>query len=518
MYTLTDLVAPLGLDRWQQADCWPGAVVDGIAHYPSTPPGPLRSPIDGCRHGELLPASVVEVRAAVGCASVAFEAWRNVPAPRRGELVRRIGDAVRARKRALAQLITLETGKIASEAEGEVQEWIDVCDYATGLSRQLHGLTIVSERAQHRLLEQWHPLGVIGVISAFNFPVAVWAWNAMLALVCGNAVVWKPSEKTPLTALAATALVLDVLHDFDDAPAGMVQLAQGDATVGALLAADTHVALVSATGSVGMGRTVARSVAARLGRSLLELGGNNAAIVTPSADLELAARAIVFAAAGTCGQRCTSLRRLFVHEDVAEKLQEKLVTAYQHLSVGDPRLPATLVGPLIDEAALNHMQAALMRAEHEGGHVLIGGGQVRAGGNVPGGGHYVRPALLAMPEQTDIVHQETFAPLLYLMRYTRLDDAIALNNAVSQGLSSAIFTTDLREAGAFIGPAGSDCGLANVNVGTSGAEIGGAFGGEKNTGGGRESGSDAWKNYMRRATNTLNDGNALPLAQGVRFG
>ncbi|AOY02195.1 aldehyde dehydrogenase family protein [Jeongeupia sp. USM3] len=478
----------------------------------------LQSPIDANAHGDLLPASAVEVRAAVGCATVAFEAWRGVPAPRRGELVRRIGDAVRARKAVLAQLVTLEAGKIASEADGEVQEWIDICDYAAGLSRQLHGLTIASERARHRLLEQWHPLGVVGVISAFNFPVAVWAWNAMLALVCGNAVIWKPSEKTPLTALAATALVLDVLKDFDEAPDGLVQLVQGDASVGQHLARDPHVALLSATGSVAMGRSVAQTVAARLGRSLLELGGNNAAIVTANADLELALRAIVFSAAGTCGQRCTSLRRLFVHEDVADALQERLVAAYQHLNVGDPRLPATLVGPLIDEAAMHKMQAALARAVHEGGHVLIGGGHVRAGGNVPAGGHYVRPALLAMPEQTDMVHEETFAPILYLMRYQRLDDAIALNNAVSQGLSSAIFTTDLREAGAFIGPAGSDCGLANVNAGTSGAEIGGAFGGEKDTGGGRESGSDAWRNYMRRATNTLNDGDTLPLAQGVRFG
>ncbi|WP_432720921.1 aldehyde dehydrogenase family protein [Jeongeupia wiesaeckerbachi] len=518
MYTLTDLIAPLGLARWQQADCWPGAVIDGIAHYPSTPSRQLQSPIDAQDHGKLLPASAVEVRAAVGCAMVAFETWREVPAPRRGELVRRIGEAVRNHKTLLAQLITLETGKIGSEAEGEVQEWIDVCDYAAGLSRQLHGLTIASERPQHRLLEQWHPLGVVGVISAFNFPVAVWAWNAMLALVCGDAVVWKPSEKTPLSALAATALVLDALRDFDGAPSGLIQLVQGDASVGEYLAGDRHVSLISATGSVAMGRAVAQHAAARLGRSLLELGGNNAAIVTPSADLELATRAIVFSAAGTCGQRCTSLRRLFVHEDIADALQEKLITAYQHLSIGDPRLPATLVGPLIDEAAMKRMHAALTRAEIEGGRILIGGGQVRAGGNIPDGGCYVRPALLAMPEQTDVVHEETFAPLLYLMRYARLSDAIALNNAVSQGLSSAIFTTDLREAGAFIGPAGSDCGLANVNVGTSGAEIGGAFGGEKDTGGGRESGSDAWKHYMRRATNTLNDGHALPLAQGVRFG
>ncbi|BCL75548.1 aldehyde dehydrogenase [Jeongeupia sp. HS-3] len=518
MYTLSDLIAPLGLARWQQADCWPGAIIDGIAHYPSSPSQALHCPIDGASHGDLLPASAVEVKASVGCASVAFEAWRCVPAPRRGELVRHIGEAVRARKRVLAQLITLETGKIASEAEGEVQEWIDICDYALGLSRQLYGLTIASERPQHRLLEQWHPLGVVGVISAFNFPIAVWAWNAMLALVCGNAVVWKPSEKTPLTALAATALVLDTLRDFADAPAGLVQLVQGNASVGLHLARDPHVTLVSATGSVTMGRAVAQAVAARLGRSLLELGGNNAAIVTPNADLELAARAIVFAAAGTCGQRCTSLRRLLVHEEVADALQEKLVTAYQHLSVGDPRQPTTLIGPLIDAAALARMQAVLIQAHKEGGHLLCGGSPVRAGGHVPAGGHYVHPALLAMPEQTDVVHEETFAPILYLMRYERLDDAIALNNAVSQGLSSAIFTTDLREAGVFIGPAGSDCGLANVNVGTSGAEIGGAFGGEKNTGGGRESGSDAWKNYMRRATNTLNDGNALPLAQGIRFG
>lgn len=514
MHTLATLAPALGLTALQRGEQWPAASIAGQAHYPAHIPLPLVSPIDCAGHGELLPAGPAETELALATAQQAFTQWRLVPAPQRGELVRRIGDRVRTHKHELAALITLEAGKIISEAEGEVQEWIDICDFAVGLSRQLCGLTMASERAQHRLQEQWHPLGVVGVISAFNFPVAVWAWNAMLALVCGNSVVWKPSEKTPLCALAATRLVQDVVAGFDAAPAGLLGLLQGGTEAGRQLAADRRVALLSATGSVRMGRAVAQTVAARLGRSLLELGGNNAAIVTPSADLDLALRGIVFGAAGTCGQRCTTLRRLIVHESVADALLARLQAAYASLRIGDPRLPDTLIGPLIDHAALQQMQLALTAAEAQGGTVRQGGGGITQG--VPNTGAYVAPALVSMPAQTAIVHEETFAPILYILRYRDLDEAIAMQNAVSQGLSSAIFSNDVREVEQFIGPAGSDCGLANVNAGTSGAEIGGAFGGEKDTGGGRESGSDAWRAYMRRATNTINYGSTLPLAQGVK--
>ncbi|WP_255990042.1 L-piperidine-6-carboxylate dehydrogenase [Chitinolyticbacter albus] len=505
----------LNLADWQIDQRWPAAVIAGHARY-AAQGRDLASPIDGAVLGTLDYASAAELSEAISAAQAAFRAWRTVPAPRRGELVRRIGELVRQRKPALAQLVTLETGKIVSEAEGEVQEWIDLCDYAVGLSRQLYGLTIASERAEHRLSEQWLPLGAVAVISAFNFPVAVWAWNAMLALVCGDSVLWKPSEKTPLSALAAVRIVLDAMVDCAEAPPALVQLLNGSTEVGQQLAADPRLPLVSATGSVAMGRQLAPVVAARLGRSLLELGGNNAAIVGPSADLELAVRAIVFAAAGTCGQRCTTLRRLIVHRDVIDTLLPRLVAAYRSLMVGDPRNRATLVGPLINEAAWSAMQAALAEAVLEGGTLLAGGTRVVDG--VPAGGVYVYPALVRMPMQGGIVHEETFAPILYVLVYDTLDEAIALNNAVEQGLSSALFTRDLLDAERFLGPAGSDCGLANINTGTSGAEIGGAFGGEKATGGGRESGSDSWRAYMRRATQTINYGEALPLAQGVRFG
>ncbi|KAF0814046.1 3,6-anhydro-alpha-L-galactose dehydrogenase [Andreprevotia sp. IGB-42] len=515
MHTLEQLLAPLGLADWRHGDTWPAAIISGQAHYPPTQSNALSSPIDQAGHGMLLTASQSDSEHAIHAASQAFAQWRCVPSPLRGELVRRIAVLVRERKQALATLITLESGKIGSEAAGEVQEWIDICDFAVGLSRQLYGQTIASERPSHRLMEQWLPLGPVGVISAFNFPVAVWAWNAMLALVCGDTVIWKPSAQTPLTALAASRVVLDAIADFPAAPVGLISVLQGDADIGQQLAGDRRLPLISATGSVRMGRAVAQTVAARLGRSLLELGGNNAAIVTPSADLDLALRGIVFGAAGTCGQRCTTLRRLIVHESIADALTTRLINAYASLKIGDPRDPAVLVGPLINQRALTAMQHALASAVAQGGHTLYGGENVSE--QVPAGGSYVRPAIVSMLAQSAIVREETFAPILYLLRYSHLDEAIALQNAVPQGLSSAIFTTDLREMEAFIGPAGSDCGIANVNAGTSGAEIGGAFGGEKDTGGGRESGSDSWKAYMRRSTNTINYGSGLPLAQGVQF-
>jgi aldehyde dehydrogenase (NAD+) len=475
----------------------------------------VTSPIDASRLATFASATREDALAAVASARTAFPAWRDVPAPKRGELVRAIGQRLRERKGDLAMLVTLETGKILAESLGEVQEMIDICDFALGLSRQLHGLAIASERPAHRLAEQWHPLGAVGVITAFNFPVAVWAWNAMLALVCGDTLVWKPSEKTPLSAMACHQLVADLVDQTEDVPAGIVNLVVGNGPdVGRTLAASANLPLVSATGSTAMGRDVAQRVAARLGRSLLELGGNNAAIVAPSADLELALRAIVFAAAGTCGQRCTSLRRLIVHESLADELLARLLKTYERLPIGDPRDEGTLVGPIINEHAARAMAAALETAARQGGR--IHGGQ-RVTHGVPAGGAYVRPAIVEIDPSAEIVRTETFAPILYFMRYQALDQAIAMQNDVPQGLASAIFTHDLQEAELFCSPSGSDCGIANVNIGTSGAEIGGAFGGEKDTGGGRESGSDAWKSYMRRATNTINYSSDLPLAQGIKF-
>ena len=444
-------------------------------------------------------------------AAEAFSAWRTTPAPVRGALVARLGELLSAHKNDLATLVTLEVGKIASEALGEVQEMIDICQFAVGLSRQLYGRTIASERAGHRLLETWHPLGVVGVITAFNFPAAVWAWNSAIALVCGDTVVWKPSELTPLTGLACQALIGRAAADVG-APPAVSGLILGGRDLGELLVDDPRIALLSATGSVRMGQQVGPRVARRFGRVLLELGGNNAAIVTPSADLDLAVRGIVFAAAGTAGQRCTSLRRLIVHRSVAHEVVTRVASAYRQLPIGDPSAPGTLVGPLIHETAYRDMVGALEQALVDGGEVI--GGE-RHDYGLPSA-YYVAPAVVRMPSQTAIVATETFAPILYVLTYDDLDEAIALNNAVPQGLSSAIFTTDLREAERFLD--GSDCGIANVNIGTSGAEIGGAFGGEKQTGGGRESGSDAWKAYMRRATNTVNYSSELPLAQGVEFG
>lgn len=472
---------------------------------------PTRSPIDGSSAGRLHEATPDQVQAVIARSATAFQAWRRVPAPRRGELVRLLGEELRASKADLARLVTLEAGKIVSEGLGEVQEMIDICDFAVGLSRQLYGLTLASERPGHHMRETWQPLGPVAVISAFNFPVAVWAWNAALALVCGDPVIWKPSEKTPLTALATQAVFERAAARFADAPPGLSQLLIGGKEIGEALAADPRVPLVSATGSTRMGRAVATAVAGRLGRSLLELGGNNAMIVTPSADLDMAVRAIAFSAVGTCGQRCTTLRRLLVHEDVAEGLIARLVAAYDTLPIGDPRQDGVLVGPLIDEAAVSGFETALAQATEQGGQLLVGGTRVE------GAVSYVRPAIVRMPAQTAVVEHETFAPILYVMTWSDFDAAVAMQNAVPQGLSSCVFTDSVREAEAFLSAWGSDCGIANVNIGPSGAEIGGAFGGEKETGGGRESGSDAWKAYMRRQTQTVNFSRDLPLAQGVRF-
>ena len=476
------------------------------------------SPIDGSLLGRVRSAAPADYELASSAAQAAFLAWRELSAPKRGEVVRRLGQALRERKPDLGRLVTLETGKILAEGEGEVQEMIDICDFATGLSRQLHGLTIASERPGHRLMEQWQPLGVVGIISAFNFPVAVWAWNSALAAVCGDATLWKPSEKTPLTAIACIRLAEKVCRDCGVNPA-VFSLVVGDGpSVGALLASDRRLPLISATGSTRMGRRVGEVVAQRFGRSLLELGGNNAIIVTPSADLRLAQRAILFGAVGTAGQRCTSTRRLFVHESIRQQFTASLVAAYQSLPIGSPLDAGTLVGPLIDEAAVQAMQDAITRLKRLGGKVRFGGGPVRPAQGGRLGGTYVTPCLAEACNEWPVVQQETFAPILYVMGYEKLDEAIAQQNAVPQGLSSAIFTTDLREAEQFLAARGSDCGIANVNLGTSGAEIGGAFGGEKETGGGRESGSDAWKAYMRRQTVTINYSDSLPLAQGIKFG
>lgn len=472
------------------------------------------SPITGEQIALLPEHDADGVTAAIDRAAAAFRDWRNVPAPRRGELVRLLGEELRAAKDDLGRLVSIEAGKSPSEGAGEVQEMIDICDFAVGLSRQLYGLTIATERPGHRMMETWHPLGVVGVISAFNFPVAVWSWNTALALVCGNAVVWKPSEKSPLTALASQAVLERALARFGDAPAGLAQVVIGGRDTGAALVDDPRVALVSATGSTRMGRQVGPRVAARFGRCILELGGNNAGIVCPSADMDMALRAIAFGAMGTAGQRCTSMRRLFVHDSVYDALVPGLVKAYESVTIGNPLTTQALVGPLVDRAAFDAMTGALDAARAAGGTVHGGN---RVTDVAPDSAYYVRPALVEMPAQTGPVLEETFAPILYVMRYSDLDDAIAQQNAVGAGLSSSIFTTDLREAETFLSAAGSDCGIANVNIGTSGAEIGGAFGGEKETGGGRESGSDAWKGYMRRATNTINYSRELPLAQGVVF-
>ncbi len=472
----------------------------------------VTSPIDGKEIGRVTTHSVDQTDAIIAKSTEAFQRWKRVPAPKRGELIRVLGNKLREHKEALGALVTLECGKIYQEGLGEVQEMIDICDLAVGLSRQLHGLTIASERPGHRMSEIWHPIGPVGIISAFNFPVAVWSWNAALAVVCGNSIIWKPSEKTPIISIACQKLFEEAAREVGAVPDGLSQVLIGDATIGARLCGDRRVPVISATGSTAMGRTVGPVVAERFGRSILELGGNNAIIVCPSADLDMAMRAILFGAVGTAGQRCTSTRRLLVHESIYGELVPALKKAYQGIRIGNPLAADTLVGPLIDEAAFDNMQAALQAVT---GGTITGGERVLAD-EYPAA-YYVQPAIVEMPASGQTVQHETFAPILYVYPYTDLREAIGLQNDVPQGLSSAIFTNDMREAETFVSAIGSDCGIANVNIGTSGAEIGGAFGGEKETGGGRESGSDAWKGYMRRVTSTVNYSTELPLAQGIEF-
>jgi len=503
------LLASLGIDA-KQDGAWIGgrSLASSGADVVSTSPG-------GGDLASVRMAGADEYEAAMIAARAAFQNWRMWPAPRRGEVVRKIGEALRANKEALGDLVSLEVGKVRSEGHGEVQEMIDICDFAVGLSRQLYGLTMHSERPLHRMYEQWHPLGVVGVISAFNFPVAVWMWNAALAWVCGDVTLWKPSEKAPLTAIACQKIAAKVF-EAEGCPEGLSTLLVGDgAGIGEQLCADKRVPLVSATGSVRMGKRVAAVVAGRLGRTILELGGNNAIVVSPEADLELATRAIAFGALGTAGQRCTSTRRVYAHASVFDELKRRLVKIYETAAIGDPLDDKTLVGPLIDTDAVENVQRALREVAAQGGTVLCGGEPLSGAGYESG--CYMLPALAEIAPDAAIVQEETFGPLLYLMQYENLDDAIAMHNDVPQGLSSAIFTRNVLESETFLSHRGSDCGIANVNIGTSGAEIGGAFGGEKDTGGGRESGSDAWKAYMRRQTNTINWSTELPLAQGVEF-
>ena len=475
----------------------------------------VTTPVDGSEIAQISMHSVADAKAAIAKGVQAFDVWRKVPAPRRGELVRVLGEELRREKENLGRLVSLECGKIYQEGLGEVQEMIDICDFAVGLSRQLYGLTIASERPGHSMRETWHPIGICGIITAFNFPAAPWCWNAALALVCGDPIIAKPSEKTPLTQLAIQRICERAMAAFgEDAPDGLIQTLIGERDLGEVLTASRDVALISATGSVPMGKAVAADMSKRLGKTILELGGNNAMIVAPSADLEMAVRAIVFSAVGTAGQRCTSLRRLIVHEDIYDQLIPRLIKVYEGLSIGSPLEDGTLVGPLIDAGAMTAMKKALEQATAEGG--TVHGGDRTLTDQYPDAA-YVSPAIVEMPEQSAIVHTETFAPILYAMKYSDLDAAIAMQNAVPQGLSSCIFSTDVRETEHFLSAQGSDCGIANVNIGPSGAEIGGAFGGEKDTGGGRESGSDAWRAYMRRQTSTVNYSRELPLAQGISF-
>lgn len=471
------------------------------------------SPIDDSVIAEVSWTSEDQYEDVVQAAEKAFQEWRQVPAPKRGEIVRQIGDALREHKEDLGRLVTLENGKILQEGLGEVQEMIDICDFAVGLSRQLYGYTMQSERPEHRLYDQYHPLGIVGVISAFNFPVAVWSWNTMIAAVCGDVVIWKPSSKVPLTALACQKLAAEVLRK-NDMPDGVFNLITVDRTIGELMTRDKRVPLISATGSTMMGQKVGPQVSSRLGKSILELGGNNAIIISEHADIEMAIRATAFGAVGTAGQRCTSTRRLIVQSSIYDQVKERLIEVYKKIKVGDPFDENTLVGPMIDYGAVESMQKALKTLENEGGKILFGGEPVTEG--VPGR-NYVMPALCEAKNEYPIVQEETFAPILYLIKYDTFDEAIEIHNGVAQGLSSSIFTLNMREAERFISATGSDCGIANVNIGTSGAEIGGAFGGEKETGGGRESGSDAWKFYMRRQTNTINWSREMPLAQGIKF-
>ena len=472
------------------------------------------SPVDAAVIGTVNLATEKEYKQVIKAAQEAFLRWRLIPAPQRGEIVRQIGNALRVEKLALSKLISYEMGKSLQEGMGEVQEMIDICDFAVGLSRQLYGLTIHSERPAHRMYEQWHPLGVVGIISAFNFPVAVWAWNSMLAWVCGNVCIWKPSEKVPLTAIACQKIIQKVFET-NDVPAGICCLVIGDATIGKIMAKDSRISLISATGSTRMGKSVAASVGARLGKSILELGGNNAMIITENADLEIAIPGAVFGAVGTAGQRCTSTRRLLIQESQFEAIKSKLINAYKQIAIGNPLDEENHMGPLIDQDAVIAYESARMKISAEGGKVIVKGGVLT--GNEYTSGCYVKPCIYEMEQYHQMICEETFAPILYLIKYKTLDEAIQIQNNVPQGLSSAIMTNNLRESEIFLSHAGSDCGIANVNIGTSGAEIGGAFGGEKETGGGRESGSDSWKAYMRRQTNTINYSKELPLAQGIKF-
>ncbi len=486
----------------------------GIKSIPSSEYLASESPVDGKLIGEVSKTSMDEYHQVIAQAQEAFKEWRLVPAPKRGEIVRQYGNELRKHKEDLGKLVSYEMGKSLQEGYGEVQEMIDICDFAVGLSRQLYGLTMHSERASHRMYEQWHPLGVVGIISAFNFPVAVWSWNAMIAMVCGNVCIWKPSDKTPLSAVACQKIFHNVLND-NNVPEGVSCIINGDHTTGALLTHDTRVPLISATGSTRMGKQVASIVGARLGKTILELGGNNAIIVSKDSDLKLVLTGSVFGAVGTCGQRCTSTRRLIIHDSVYDTVKEQLASAYGQLKIGNPLDESNHVGPLIDKQSVDNYLAALGKIEEEGGKFLVEGGVIEGEGYESG--CYVKPCIAEVENSFEIVQHETFAPILYLIKYATLDEAVSIQNDVPQGLSSAIMTTNLREAELFLSCAGSDCGIANVNIGTSGAEIGGAFGGEKETGGGRESGSDSWKAYMRRQTNTINYSTELPLAQGIKF-
>lgn len=510
MQNISAILKQLGIRKVSESVCtgvnWISAV--GSKHRD------IISPVDGNKIGSVIYATESEYEAVMKRAGDAFNVWRNLPAPKRGEIIRQYGNVLREYKDQLGALVSYEMGKSLQEGKGEVQEMIDICDYAVGLSRQLYGLTIASERPMHRMSEQWHPLGIVGIISAFNFPVAVWSWNAMIAAVCGNVSVWKPSEKTPLSAVACMNLMKIVLEE-NKLPEGIFTLVNGDAGIGKMMAEDKRIALISATGSTAMGKSVGKAVASRLGKSLLELGGNNAIIVSDNADLDMALRAVVFGAVGTAGQRCTTTRRLIVNEKIYDAFMKKLLKVYKQLRIGNPLDEQMHVGPLIDSSAVKSFTSALEQLKKEGGKILYGG-KVLSGKGYESG-CYVQPAVCEARNTYRIVQEETFAPILYVMKYKKLSEALAMQNDVRQGLSSAIFSNDLREAELFLSGSGSDCGIANVNIGTSGAEIGGAFGGEKETGGGRESGSDSWKAYMRRQTNTVNYGSSLPLAQGIKF-
>jgi len=486
----------------------------GREHLPERAYIESHSPVDGKLIGKVSTTTAEDYEAVISSAHEAFKSWRMVPAPKRGEVVRQYGNALRQHKEALGKLVSYEMGKSYQEGLGEVQEMIDICDFAVGLSRQLYGLTMHSERPLHRMYEQWHPLGVVGIISAFNFPVAVWAWNSMIALVCGDVCIWKPSEKTPLCGVACQNLLQDVLKK-NDVPEGVVSLINGDYTVGEMMTKDPRVALVSATGSTRMGKIVGATVAERMGKSLLELGGNNAIIIEPDADMDLVLTAGVFGAVGTAGQRCTSTRRLIIHESIYDQVKDMLVKAYGQLKIGNPLDSSNHMGPLIDQDAVKMYLSAIQKVKDSDGSILVEGEQLA--GNGYDSGCYVSPSIAEVAADAKVAQHETFAPLLYMMKYTDLEQAIDIQNSVPQGLSSAIITNSMRSAEKFLSAAGSDCGIANVNIGTSGAEIGGAFGGEKETGGGRESGSDAWKAYMRRQTNTINYSTEVPLAQGIEF-